>query len=199
MPAGLIGVFLLAYRMIAEGRTEFTADERAQVEFSRYRCYLLGLPEDLLLDTPQGIVDIMNARNATLRDGFDDATCGELIRATLDAYLPPDETPGHRVFDALERRVARIVFIKQFLRGDRRAAAAMGVTASELDFLLTMLVGLCISAQITAYRLALSTPGLAARADAQLTRRIRGLLARYGHAEFTTDAERYRPTVAATA
>ena len=199
MPAGLIGVFLLAYRMKREGRTEFTRDERAQVEFSRYRCYLLGLPEDLLLDTPQGIVDIMNARNATLRDGFDDATCGELIRATLDAYLPPDETPVHRVFDALERRVARIVFIKQFLRGDRKAAADMGVTTSELDFALTMLIGLWITAQMTAYRFALSTPSLAQRADEQLTRRIRGLLGRYGHAEFTTDVERYRPTVAATA
>jgi len=199
MPAGLIGVFLLAYRMVREGRTEFTGDERAQVEFSRYRCYLLGLPEDLLLDTPQGIVDIMNARNATLRHGFDDATCGALIRATLDAYLPPDESPAHRMFDALERRVARIVFIKQFLRGDRKAAAAMGVSVTELDFVLTALVGLWITAQMGAYRLALSAPGLAQRADAHLTHRIKGLLGRYGHAEFTTDVAHYRATVHATA
>ena len=198
MPAGLIGVFLLAYRMVAEGRKEFTRDERAQVEFSRYRCYLLGLPEDLLLDTPQGIVDIMNARNATLRHGFDDATCGELIRATLDAYLPADESPAHRMFDAFERRVARIVFIKQFLRGDRKAAAAMGVTVTELDFVLTALVGLWITAQMAGYRLALSTP-LAQRVDQHLTRRIEGLLSGYGHAEFTTDVAGYRPTVHATA
>jgi hypothetical protein len=54
----------------------------AQVELSRYRCFLLGLPEDLLADTPQKIVELMTARNETLRDGFDDATCGALIRAT---------------------------------------------------------------------------------------------------------------------
>jgi len=37
MPAGLISVFLLAYRMIARGRMQFTREERAQVEFSRYQ------------------------------------------------------------------------------------------------------------------------------------------------------------------
>ena len=33
---------------------------------------------------------MMTARNTTLREGFDDETCGTLIRATLAAYLPPD-------------------------------------------------------------------------------------------------------------
>ena len=37
-----------------KGRTEFNADERAQVELSRYRCFLLGLPENLLGETPAG-------------------------------------------------------------------------------------------------------------------------------------------------
>jgi hypothetical protein len=82
MPAGLIDVFLLAFKMVEEGRTEFTPEERARVEFSRYRCYLLGLPEDLLMDTPQGIIDIMNARSGSIRAGFDDETCGALVRAT---------------------------------------------------------------------------------------------------------------------
>ena len=99
MPAGLIPIFLMSYKIVGQGRKTFTADERARVELARYRCFLLGLPEDLLADTPQGVVDTMNARSGTLRAGFDDATCGELVRATLDAYLPPDESPENRLFD----------------------------------------------------------------------------------------------------
>jgi len=104
MPAGLIPVFLLAFRLIREGRRTFTDAERAQVELARYRCFLLGLPEDLLADTPEGVVRMMTARNTTLRQGFDDETCGTLIRATLAAYLPPDRSLARRIHDQLERR-----------------------------------------------------------------------------------------------
>ncbi|MCA8905976.1 MAG: DUF2236 domain-containing protein, partial [Hyphomonas sp.] len=127
MPAGLIDVFLLSYKMIAEGRTAFTPEERARVEFSRYRCFLLGLPEDLLMDTPQGIVDIMNARSGSIRQGFDDATCGALVRATLAAYLPPDKSLGNRIHDALEKRLARLVLVKHFLGGNAQMARDIGV------------------------------------------------------------------------
>jgi hypothetical protein len=44
-------------------------------------------------------VRIMTARNSTLRQGFDDETCGALIRATLAAYLPPDRSPANRLHD----------------------------------------------------------------------------------------------------
>ena len=57
MPAGLIPIFLLAEKVLGEGRTSFTQEERARVELARYRCFLLGLPEELLADTPQGIAD----------------------------------------------------------------------------------------------------------------------------------------------
>ncbi|HAC58004.1 MAG TPA: DUF2236 domain-containing protein, partial [Rhodobiaceae bacterium] len=50
--AGTIAVFLLAFKLMREGRTEFTPAERAFVEFNRYRCWLLGLPEELLPTTP---------------------------------------------------------------------------------------------------------------------------------------------------
>lgn len=197
MPAGLIGVFLLAYRMIGQGRTEFTPEERAEVEFSRYRCFLLGLPEDLLADTPQGIVDIMNARNGTLREGFDDATCGTLIRATLAAYLPPDKSLSNRIFSALEQRFSRIVFIQQFLGGDRKLAQAMGVSVSGLDYLVALIIGTGIGVKGALYRVALSSPTLRGFADQRLVRNIHRLLKRYGHAEFTTNADNYRPAVAA--
>jgi hypothetical protein len=195
MPAGLIDVFLLAYQMLDEGRTEFTADERARVEFSRYRCYLLGLPEDLLMDTPQGIVDIMNARGASIRQGFDDETCGTLVRATLEAYLPPDRKLGHRLFNALEKRLARLVLVKHFLGGDSQKAREIGVPVGPLDYAVAMGLFPYISAKMALYRFALSVPGLRGIADRRLTARIRKLLKRYGHAEFTSDAEAYRPAV----
>lgn len=195
MPAGLIDVFLLAYQMLDEGRTEFTAEERARVEFSRYRCYLLGLPEDLLMDTPQGIVDIMNARGASIRQGFDDETCGTLVRATLDAYLPPDRKLGHVVFNALEKRLARLVLVKHFLGGDSQKAREIGVPVGPLDYAVAMGLFPYIGAKMALYRFALSVPGLRGFADRRLTARIRRLLKRYGHAEFTTDSEAYRPAV----
>jgi len=197
MPAGLISVFLLAYRMIARGRMQFTREERAQVEFSRYRCFLLGLPEDLLADTPQGIVDIMNARNGTLREAFDDATCGSLIRATLAAYLPPDRSLRSRAFSALEQRFSRIVFMRQFLGGDRSRSAQMGVPIAWMDEAVAAGVGLMIAAKMALLRLALAIPGLDRVADRRLVRDIEALLRTYGHAEFTTDATGYRPTVTA--
>ncbi len=54
MPAGLILIFLMAFKIIGEGRRHFTPDERAKVELSRYRCFLLGLPEDLLAGHARG-------------------------------------------------------------------------------------------------------------------------------------------------
>src|SRR5690606_4011491 len=80
MPAGLIGVFLMSAQVLRKGRTEFTEAERAQVELSRYRCFLLGLPEDLLGETPQQIVDLLMARHVSLREAYDDEICGSLVR-----------------------------------------------------------------------------------------------------------------------
>ncbi len=193
MPAGLIDVFLLAYEMIDQGRTEFTAEERARVEFSRYRCYLLGLPEDLLMDTPQGIVDIMNARNGTLRSGFDDSTCGALIRATMDAYLPNTKSLGNRMFNAIEKRFARVVFLKFFLNGNKKAAEDMGIHVSRLDFATALFIMPLMTVQTAWFKLLWSIPGLKSYADQRLIRKVRKLLDRYGHAEFTTDADAYKP------
>ncbi|MFN3910633.1 oxygenase MpaB family protein [Hyphomonas sp.] len=193
MPAGLIDVFLLAYKMNEEGRTEFTADERARVEFSRYRCFLLGLPEDLLMDTPQGIIDIMNARSASIRQDFDDATCGALVRATMAAFLPPDLSPANRIRNALERRVAKLVLVKNFLGGNAQAARDMGVPVGPLDYAVALAILPLIALKMALYGLALKTPGLKTLADRRLVAKIHRLLKRYGHAEFTTDSEAYRP------
>jgi hypothetical protein len=193
MPAGLIPIFLMSYKIVAQGRTVFTADERARVELARYRCFLLGLPEDLLADTPQGVVDTMNARSGALRAGFDDATCGELVRATLNAYLPPDDSPANKLFDKVERGFAKVFFLRHFLAGDRAAARRMGVEIGPRDFMLFGVIALLVTSKLLAYRMARNVPGLSDLADRRLVAKLRRQLARYGHAEFTSDAETYRP------
>jgi arsenate reductase len=134
MPAGLIGTFLLAFKITAKGRFEYTPVERARVELSRYRCFLLGLPEELAPATPKDMVDMMVLYEQTLRKGFDDKTCGELTRATLAAYLPPDEKLGSKIFDRIERRFSKIFFLLSFLGGDKKKAAEMGVKIGALDW-----------------------------------------------------------------
>lgn len=195
MPAGLIGVFLLAFRITAKGRFEYTEVERARVELARYRCFLLGLPEELAPATPKDMVDMMVLYDQTLRKGFDDATCGELVRATLAAYLPADEKLGSRIFDLIERRFSRIFFLLSFLGGDSRKAAAMGVKISVLDWVTFIACGLFIGARKAFYGIAARIPGLRNATDRMLVRKIKRMLDSYGHPAHTTDASQYRPTL----
>lgn len=193
MPAGLISMFLLAYTMLAEGRTEFNEDERAQLELSRYRCFLLGLPEDLLADTPQGIVDLMNSRSGTLRRGFDDSTCGELLRATMAANLRDGDGFGARLHEKFERAFSKIFFLKSFMGGDKQKSASVGVPIYKKDLLLALIAALVVHGRIAFYNLAAKIPHVRDWADRRLVEKIRQQLQSYGHADFTTDAEQYRP------
>lgn len=196
MPAGLISIFLLSYKMIEEGRTEFSARERAMVELARYRCFLLGLPEELLADTPQGIVDLMNARSGTLRSGYDDDTCGVLLRATMAADLRPDESLGARTHEIFERAFAKLFFVKSFMGGDKAKAASIGVDLTTGDIALAAIAGLFVYARIRLYALAAHIPVVRDIADRRLIAKLKAQLASYGHAEFTTDAANYRPAAA---
>ena len=195
MPAGLIGVFLLAFKITAKGRFEYTPDERARVELSRYRCFLLGLPEELVPDNPKDMVDVMVRYDQTLRKGYDDATCGELVRATLAAYLPSDEKLGSRMFDRIERRFSKIFFLLSFLGGDRKKAEAMGVKIGVLDWATFISCGVFIAARKGFYGIASRIPGLRDATDRMLVKKIERLLASYGHAAYTTDASQYKPAV----
>ena len=85
MHAGLIGIFLLSFELLAKGHTRFTPEQQARVEMARYRCFLLGLPKELLGETPEEIVDLMMARTVSLREEYDDELCGELVRGTMYA------------------------------------------------------------------------------------------------------------------
>lgn len=195
MPAGLIGITLIARQIIESGRAGFTPAQRARVELSRYRCYLLGLPETLLGTEPMEIVTQMAARQATLRSGFDDATCGTLLRATLGAYLPADRSWRSRLFDTLERGFSKLLFVQQFVAGDKVRAKSMGIETTGFDRMAYFLCASLIAVRLGAYKLSARVPFLAKLADRRLVRIIEKQLAAYGHAHFTTDASAYKPAV----
>jgi hypothetical protein len=193
MPAGLIGTFLLAFKITGQGRFHYTEVERARVELARYRCFLLGLPEELLPETPKEMVEVMMMYDQTLRKGFDDKTCGELVRATLAAYLPADEKLGSRIFDRIERSFSKIFFLLSFLAGDKKKAEAMGVKIGARDWAVFVACSLFIGVRKGLYAIAARTPGLRQATDRMLVRKLNQMLKDYGHAEFTSDHATYRP------
>jgi hypothetical protein len=191
MPAGLIQAYILARGVRRDGRTDWTSHERAVVEFGRYRCFLLGLPEELLPATPQGILDTMHARAALLRADFDDATCGELVRATLAARVRDGETTFDRAAEAIEKSCSKAAFILSVLGGDRRAARKMGVAFGVGDAARVALVAPWIIGRFTTARAANELTLLRPFADAYAIHKIESRLARYGKPAFTTDASTY--------
>lgn len=195
MPAGLIPIYFLSNDVLKAGRKSFTPAERARVELARYRCYLLGLPEDLLADTPEEIVRIWCTRSATLRYEYDDAICGGLLRATMEAELSKDTSLSGRAFRRLERSFSRVFFAKAFLSGSYARAAELGVPISGGDRFLYAATIFVILFRMMVYRLTGKLPVVAELADARLVTRLKRQLASYGHAEFTTNAAQYRPSV----
>lgn len=191
MPAGLISSFLISAEVVRAGRTEFDADERAQIEMARYRCFLLGLPEELLPDDPSGMLKVFLARAATLRKGYDDATCGELVRATMGAYLRPDHSLPNRLAESFERSFSTAFFIKVFLNGDAEQAADMGVTMSTADKVRVAAAAPLIFGRLKAVQLLNKVPPLRPVTDAAVTWTLRRRLEGYGHAEFRTDSTTY--------
>lgn len=190
MPAGLIGAFLLAAAAVRQERG-FTEDERAQIETSRYRCFLLGLPEELLPTDPDGIVRVFLARAATLRKGFDDDTCGALVRSTMAAYLRPDRSLRNRMGETIERSFSTAFFVKAFLNGDRERAADMGVELTRADMALVAISAPFILGRAKTVQLLERIPPLRPAVDAYVTRMLRQRLRSYGHPEFRTDASAY--------
>ena len=133
MPAGLINVYVLASEALRKGRTEFNDRERSIVEFARYRCFLLGLPEELLPTTVEDTLHLLHARAALLRDGYDDQTCGALVRATMDCRLRTGDGPWDRAAEALEKSYSKSFFVNAFAGGKSAKAAEMGVSFGTAD------------------------------------------------------------------
>ncbi len=196
MPAGLIPIYFMSEKVLGQGRKAFNAEEHAKVELARYRCYLLGLPEDLLADTPEEIVRIWCTRSATLRYEYDDAICGGLLRATMEAELSKDRSLPGRIFRRLERSFSRVFFVNTFLKGDEARANDVGVPVGAADKALYAATMAAIIGQTVGHRVASQLPLVGELADRVLVARLRRQLADYGHAEFTTDAATYRQATA---
>ena len=189
MPAGTMPAFVTAYRAVNEKRG-FTKRERAIVEHCRHQCFLLGLPKELLLETPQDIFESMLVYTATLRDGYDDATNGELVRATMAAYLPEShELPG-RIMNALERSISK-VFFRHTFRVPTDKVRLMGMVPTPLDYAIFTAFQAYVWPIVFAHMAAERIPVVEGMADRWLVKRIDELLVSYGHAEYTTDPSKY--------
>ncbi len=193
MPAGQIGSFLIAFKALRQGRETFTPAERARIEIARYRCFLLGLPEPLLGDSPRAIARLMLARQATLRSAYDEETCGALVRGTMTTELSHDRTLLGQIDRELERSFSKAFFIRQFLQGDTARASRMGVAYGARDRRLALVAAGRIFSQVRLYDALARVPGVRDMADRRLVGKLEGLLARYGRADFTSDGEAYRP------
>lgn len=192
MPAGMIGQYLLARKARQQGRTEFTAEERAAIEFARYRCFLLGLPPELLPAEPADIIHVMHARSALLRHGFDDI-CRELVQGTMAAYLRPDTTLFDRCAEAVEKSFSKLTFVRTFCGNDRDVAQAMGVSLGSIDLVRVALTAPFIIGRFTAVQQASRVPVLRDITDAYVIGLLKLRLATYGKPEFTSDSAHYTP------
>lgn len=194
MPAGMMPIFLLGLSVLNKGRDYFTPEEQARVECVRYRCFLLGLPEELLPDTPREIVDIMATRHATLRKAYDDKICGDLVRATMASNLEPDDSRASRRRDEYGRSLAKLFFVKSFVNGDRKRAAEMGMALTPGDYGRAAALGALIGVRLGTYHLLTKIPATQKWADARLVVKLERELKRMGYAEFVTDSSTYSST-----
>ena len=193
IPAGLLGIYLLAAQAKRKRRSEFTDEERAVVEFARYRCFLLGLPEELLPNTVDEVIRVMHARAAMLRDDFDDETCGALVRATMAARLRAGHTLFDNIAESVEKSYSTVFFVRAFANGDAKAAAAKGVEVGLGDKLRVAATTPFVMGRFLAVNAASRVPLLRDAVDRYAIRVVKRRLASYGKPEFTTDATTYTP------
>jgi hypothetical protein len=133
-----------------------------------------------------------------LRAGFEDETCGALVRATMAADLSSQDRSLLGRFDAqMERSFAKLFFMRNFVDGDRAAAARVGIDITLVDYAWAAATMAWIVSQTQAYSLAERIPIVRDVADRRLVQKLRGLLERWGHAEYKTHGESYRPVPAA--
>ena len=111
----------------------------------------------------------------------------------MEAELSKDRSLPGRVFRRLERSFSRVFFVNTFLKGDEAAAAQVGVPLDGRDKALYAATMAAILGQTLGHKIASRLPVLGEVADQMLVSRLRRQLADYGHAEFTTDATKYRP------
>lgn len=192
MPAGMIGQYMTSQQVLRQGRDKFNEQERALVEFGRYRCFLLGLPEELLPTTPAETVHVMHARAALLRDGFD-SVCRELVDSTMAAYLRPGTSWFDRAAEAVEKSYSKETFVRAFCNGHRATAETMGVSIGVADRIRIALTGPFIAGRFVAVQRASNIPALRQLVDRYVIRLLKLRLRTYGKPEFTSDSAHYTP------
>lgn len=190
LPANYIVTYLLARKVLRQGR-DFNAAERAVVEFSRYRGFLLGMPEELLPSTPQEITRSLHAWGGVLRGGFDDETCGRLVRSTMEAYLRSGDSWFDRIADSVEKSWSKTFFLRAFAHGNREAAREMGVEFDLGDVLRVAVSTPFIVGRHTGVGALRKVPFLAQPVDRYLVAMVERRLREYGKPEFTSDHTSY--------
>jgi len=199
LPANYITTYLLARKVLRSGRTAFTDAERALVEFARYRGFLLGMPEELLPTGPEEIVRVLHTWGAVLRDGFDDATCGELVRSTMAAYLRSGDTWFDRIADEVEKSWSKTFFLRGFAGNDRDRARAMGVDYGLGDTVRVAATAPFVVGRYVGVGALRRVPLLAEPVDRYLVAMVERRLREYGKPEFTSDHTSYADARRATA
>jgi len=189
MPAGMINMYTLAIVARRSGRTEFHDRERAMLEYTRYRCFLLGLPEELLPTTCQGIIEMFHGRAAMLRDDFDE-TCHQLVTATMGAYLRQGHTPWDRAAEAVERSWSKLFFLG-FCNFDRKEAAAKGAPFEVADMARIAATAPFVFGRFLSLAVASTQPPLKKAVDRYAVRVLNKRLVAYGKAEYTTHGARH--------
>jgi hypothetical protein len=84
-----------------------------------------------------------------------------------------------------------VFFVKSFMKGDKIAAAKVGVEVKWTDYIVATATGMLITARMFPYSIAARIPMISDVADRSLVRKLNKQMARYGHAEFTTNAATY--------
>jgi uncharacterized membrane protein YjgN (DUF898 family) len=93
----------------------------------------------------------------------------------------------------MERGFSKLFFVTKSMRGDKHAAAGVGVRLGLADCLGAAAAAILITSSMTVYAIAAHIPVVSGMADRFLVRKLIRQLARYGHAEFRTNADAYRP------
>jgi hypothetical protein len=110
----------------------------------------------------------------------------------MAAALFDTSTLRGRVHAWLENGFSRFVLIKSFLEGDATRAELIGIEFGPREKLAAALAVGAITAATIGYQVGVRLPIVGAHVDRRLNRRLAHLLEMYGHADFVTDADRYR-------
>ena len=84
------------------------------------------------------------------------------------------------------------MLIKSFLGGNTELAASIGITFGPHEKVAAGVAAGSVALKTAFYRVGLRLPVVSSHVDARLNRRLAELLDMYGHADFVTDADRYK-------